>query len=93
MAARARPVAALAGAEDDIMEYVKRIRALRWLAMALRAQETAQVRTAASASWRLAGAVYPHGAARWFGQRWCRPCVRAHAWTRQRHSYVVRMWA
>lgn len=26
------------------MEYVKRIRALRWLAMALRAQETAQAR-------------------------------------------------
>jgi len=26
------------------MEYVKRIRSLRWLAMALRAQETAQVR-------------------------------------------------
>jgi hypothetical protein len=44
MAARARPVAAPAGAEDDIMEYVKRIRSLRWLAMALRAQETAQVR-------------------------------------------------
>ena len=30
------------------MEYVKRIRALRWLAMALRAQETAQVRSDAT---------------------------------------------
>ncbi len=38
-------MSAPAGAEDDIMEYVKRIRALRWLAMALRAQETAQVRS------------------------------------------------
>lgn len=33
-----------AGSDEDVVEYVKRIRALRWLAMALRAQETAQVR-------------------------------------------------
>lgn len=36
---------ACSGAEEDVAEYVKRIRALRWLAMALRAQETAQVRS------------------------------------------------
>ncbi|KAK9839202.1 hypothetical protein WJX81_001051 [Elliptochloris bilobata] len=37
------------GGEEDVAEYVKRIRALRWLAMALRAQEAAQADAPGSA--------------------------------------------